>query len=66
MRIRYQGDLIETDARTLGAFIDARFDQREGLLIEHNGDALPFDTDLDARPLEDGADLNVFRMVSGG
>ena len=66
MRIVYQGTETETAARTVGEFVDAKFPQRACVLVEYKGEAYGAGADLDSLPLEEGAELNVFKIVAGG
>ena len=64
MRIIYQGKAEETDAVTVAAFLAAHGGAQE-TVIEYNGEILAGDA-APAIPLEEGAELNVYRIVSGG
>lgn len=64
MTIIYQGKSTETFASTVAAFLKTKGDTTNAV-IEYKGEILDA-TVLGATPLEDGADLNVYRIVSGG
>ena len=62
MKIIYQGKERETDAATVAAFLESVGVNASGAIIEYKGDVL---ADASAA-LEEGAELNVFKIVSGG
>ena len=64
MTIRYQGKKVETDAATVAAFLDAQGGAKDAV-VEYRGEVLA-DAALNATLLEDGAELNTYRIVSGG
>ena len=64
MTIRYQGKNVETDAATVAEFLDAQGGAKDAV-VEYRGEVLA-DAALDATLLEDGAELNTYRIVSGG
>ena len=64
MTIRYQGKNVETDAATVAEFLDAQGGAKD-VVVEYKGDILENST-LNAVRLEDGAELNTYRIVSGG
>ena len=65
MTIKYQGEEVETDAATVLAFVESRFDRWSDVVVEYNGQVLADRAGLDI-PLEAGAELNLVRIVSGG
>ncbi len=65
MKIRYQDKEIETDETTVAAFLAAQGVKTAEAVVEYKGNILSSDAALTA-DLEDGAELNVFRIVAGG
>ena len=65
MKINYQGKESETDANTVAAFLTTQGVKPTEAVVEYKGDILSSEVAL-AAPLEDGAELNVFRIVAGG
>ena len=65
MNIKYQGRETETDATTVAAFLSTQGVKTAEAVVEYKGDILSGETALAAQ-LEDGAELNVFRIVAGG
>ena len=73
MKIRYQGKETETDADTAAAFLAAQgVDAAEAvveldgeIVAEYKGEILSGSAALAAQ-LEQGAELNAFRIVAGG
>ena len=65
MKIKYQGELIETSAENLAAFLDERGGAAANAIVEYRGEVIDAGA-LDTTPIEDGAELNVYRIVSGG
>lgn len=64
MTIRYQGKSVETDAATVGAFLDLHGGTKD-VVVEYKGEILK-NAALSAARLEEGAELNTYRIVSGG
>ena len=64
MTIRYQGKNVETGVATVAAFLDAHGGARD-VVVEYEGEILE-NAALSAVRLEDGAELNTYRIVSGG
>jgi thiamine biosynthesis protein ThiS len=65
VRIIYQGKETETAPTTVGEFLSANGIAAGNAVIEYKGDVLSGD-DAASTPLEDGAELNVFKIVAGG
>ena len=66
MKIKYQGNDEETAATTVAAFLAGKGVTTKTAIVEHCGEIYGADSDLSAVPLTDGAELNVFNIVSGG
>ena len=66
MKINYQNNEIETDATTLAAFLAGKGVNAKTAIVEYGGEIYGADSNLSALPLADGAELNVFNIVSGG
>ena len=65
MKIKYQGKETETDRTTVAAFLTTQGVKPTEAVVEYKGDILSGEAALGA-PLENGAELNVFRIVAGG
>ncbi len=66
MKILYQGKEAETDAATVAAFLAGKGVNAKTAIVEYGGEIYGADSNLSALPLADGAELNVFNIVSGG
>ena len=66
MKINYQNNEIETDATTVAAFLAGKGVNAKTAIVEYGGEIYGADSDLSALQLTDGAELNVFNIVSGG
>ena len=66
MTINYQGNDEETAATTVAAFLAGKGVTTQTAIVEYGGEIYGADSDLAALPLTDGAELNVFNIVSGG
>ena len=66
MKINYQGNDEETAATTVAAFLAGKGVNAKTAIVEYGGEIYGADSDLSALPLADGAELNVFNIVSGG
>ena len=60
----YQGKPTETDATTVADFLEARGECKNAV-IEYKGEILAGEA-AGAAALEDGAELNAYRIVAGG
>ncbi|MGN0826858.1 MAG: hypothetical protein ACI4QD_02880 [Kiritimatiellia bacterium] len=65
MTIWYQGHQTQTSAGTVGAFLRER-NLPETAIAEYKGEVYCGREQLDRLVLEEGADLNLFDIVSGG
>ena len=65
MGILYQGKPEETSATTVAAFLAAKGIDAKAAVVEYKGDILSAEA-AGAAAIEDGAELNVYRIVSGG
>jgi len=65
MNINYQDKDTATDAKTVAAFLESRGVNTGEIVAEYNGEILSGE-DAFAVALEEGARLNVFRIVAGG
>ena len=66
MKIVYQGKPVETSAASVAAFLDANGVSAATSIVEYRGEIYGVGSDLAGLALEDGAELNVFRIVAGG
>jgi sulfur carrier protein ThiS len=64
MTIIYQGKPTETDATTVAEFLEPRGGVKNAV-IEYKGEILSGEAS-GAAALEDGAELNAYRIVAGG
>ena len=65
MKIVYQGKETETAPTTVGGFLASIGVTVDKVIVEYKGDILPAAAAV-AAPLEEGAELNAFRIVAGG
>ena len=65
MKIVYQGKETETSPTSVGGFLASIGVAADKVIVEYKGDILSAEAAASA-PLEDGAELNVFRIVAGG
>lgn len=66
MKIIYQGRETETSAQNVATFVDVQVKRRSEVVVELNGGILDADADWSRIPLVEGAELNIFQIVSGG
>ena len=66
MTIRYQGNDEETITTTVAAFLAEKGVNAKTAIVEYGGEIYGAESDLAALSLTDGAELNVFNIVSGG
>ena len=66
MKIKYQGNDEVTEATTVAAFLAGKGVNTKTAIVEYAGEIYGADSDLATLPLADGAELNVFNIVSGG
>ena len=66
MKINYQNNEIETDATTVAAVLAGKGVNAKTAIVEYGGEIYGAESDLAALLLTDGAELNVFNIVSGG
>ena len=66
MKIKYQGNEEETTATTVSALLAEKGVNAKTAIVEYDGEIYGAESDLAALSLTDGAELNVFNIVSGG
>ena len=66
MKIKYQGNDEETAATTVAAFLAEKGIDAKTAIVEYGGEIYGTSSDLFALALAEGAELNVFNIVSGG
>ena len=66
MTIRYQDHDEETVATTVAAFLAEKGVNAKTAIVEYGGEIYGAESDLSALSLTEGAELNVFNIVSGG
>ena len=66
MKIKYQGNDEEMAATTVAAFLAGKGVNAKTAIVEYGGEIYGAESDLAALPLNEGAELNAFNIVSGG
>ena len=66
MTIVYQGKNMETSATSVAAFLAEKGIDAATAIVEYRGEICGKDADLAALALSEGAELNAFKIVSGG
>jgi len=66
MKIKYQGEAVDTTAKTVAEFLSARGVDSAKAIVEYGGEVYAPGADLSALELVDGASLDVFKMTAGG
>ena len=66
MKIKYQGEAVDTTAKTVAEFLSARGVDPAKAIVEYGGEVYAPGADLSALVLVDGASLDVFKMTAGG
>ena len=66
MKIVYQGKPVETSAASVAAFLEERGVGPDAAIVEYCGEIHCERSDLSSLALSEGAELNVFQIVSGG
>ena len=66
MKIKYQGDAVDTTAKTVAEFLSVRGVDPAKAIVEYAGEVYAPGADLSALALVDGASLDVFKMTAGG
>lgn len=65
MDITYQGQVVSTSALTIKEFFDEKNIKLENIIIEYNNEIYHVNDALE-KVLDEGAILNIFRIVAGG
>lgn len=66
MKIKYQGEAVDTTAKTVAEFLSARGVDPAKAIVEYGGEVYAPGADLSSLALVDGASLDVFKMTAGG
>ena len=66
MKIKYQGEAVDTTAKTVAEFLSAQGVDPAKAIVEYGGEVYAPGADLSALTLVDGASLDVFKMTAGG
>ena len=66
MKIKYQGEAVDTTAKTVAEFLSARGVDSAKAIVEYGGEVYAPGADLASLALADGASLDVFKMTAGG
>ena len=66
MKIRYQGEAVETTAQTVAEFLSAQGVDPTKAIVEYDGDVHAPGADLESLALKADAPLDVFKLTAGG
>ena len=66
MKIKYQGETIETAAKTLAELLAEKAIDPSTVIVEANGEIYSRGTDFSAVALKEDGEVNLFRVVAGG
>ena len=66
MKIKYQGDAVDTTAKTVAEFLSVQGVDPAKAIVEYGGEVYAPGADLSSLALVDGASLDVFKMTAGG
>ena len=66
LKIKYQGEAIETTARTVAEFLSERSVDPAKAIVEYGGEVYAPGSDLGLLDLVDGVALDVFTFTTGG
>ena len=66
MKIKYQGDAVDTTAKTVAEFLSARGVDSAKAIVEYGGEVYAPGADLASLALKAEAPLDVFKMTAGG
>ena len=66
MKINYQGEVVDTTAKTVAEFLSARGVDPAKAIVEYAGEVYAPGADLSALALKAEAPLDVFKLTAGG
>ena len=66
MTIVYQGTEVETEAKTVAAFLAERKVEGAKAIVEYAGEVYAPGADFSSVELKPGVSLDVFKMMAGG
>ena len=66
MKIKYQGEAVDTTAKTVAEFISAQGVDPAKAIVEYGGEVYAPGADLSALALKEEAPLDVFKLTAGG
>ena len=66
MKIKYQGDAVDTTAKTVAEFLSARGVDPVKAIVEYDGEVYAPGADLASLALKAEAPLDVFKLTAGG
>ena len=66
MKIKYQGEAVDTTAKMVAEFLSARGVDPAKAIVEYGGEVYAPGADLSSLALVDGATLDVFKLTAGG
>jgi sulfur carrier protein ThiS len=66
MKIKYQGEAVDTTAKTVAEFLSARGVDSAKAIVEYGGEVYAPGADLASLALKAEAPLDVFKLTAGG
>ena len=66
MKIKYQGEAVDTTAKTVAEFLSARGVDSAKAIVEYDGEVYAPGADLASLALKEEAPLDVFKLTAGG
>ena len=66
MKIKYQGEAVDTTAKTVAEFLSARGVDPAKAIVEYDGEVYAPGADLASLALKAEAPLDVFKLTAGG
>ncbi len=66
MKIKYQGEAVDTTAKTVAEFLSARGVDSAKAIVEYDGEVYAPGADLASLALKAEAPLDVFKLTAGG
>ena len=66
MKINYQGEVVDTTAKTVAEFLSARGVDSAKAIVEYGGEVYAPGADLASLALKAEAPLDVFKLTAGG
>ena len=66
MKIKYQGEAVDTTAKTVAEFLSARGVDSAKAIVEYDGEVYAPGADLASLAIKAEAPLDVFKLTAGG